>query len=146
MKKLSLSLMLTLFSAASAQVMQDAGLELTADQHAEVSKAAAAQAQLAYPQPFYDRTLWKTSVDHAFAAYSEEESLENKLALADLYTVTQWWINGYRHWKSLPQVPAEYREQAKLTALKLATLARMRGDMNAYAQYMSDVRLWSDPS
>ena len=67
------TLMLTalVMGAASAQAQQGTP---AADLYSKAQEYAV-QADVAYPQAFYDRTLWKASVDSAYAAAMPQAAL-----------------------------------------------------------------------
>ncbi|MPY66135.1 hypothetical protein F8S09_05410 [Deinococcus sp. SDU3-2] len=103
------------------------------------------QADVAYPLPFYDRTLWKTAVDHAFYAAQQEAGNRNYQAyLAQLYTKTQWWINAYNTWSRLGELNDTERQLASLSAAKLAYIALQRGDRAAARTYVDQGLSWAD--
>lgn len=105
----------------------------------------AVQADVAYPLPFYDRTLWKAAVDHAFYAAQQEASNRNYQAyLAQLYTKTQWWINAYNAWTRLGELNDTERQLASLSAAKLAYIALQRGDRAAARTYVDQGLSWAD--
>ncbi|MDL2344605.1 hypothetical protein QOL99_10620 [Deinococcus sp. MIMF12] len=105
----------------------------------------AVQADVAYPLPFYDRTLWKAAVDHAFYAAQQEATNRNYQAyLAQLYTKTQWWINAYNAWTRLGELNDIERQLASLSAAKLAYIALQRGDRAAARTYVDQGLSWAD--
>ncbi|MFC4426743.1 hypothetical protein [Deinococcus navajonensis] len=105
----------------------------------------AVQADVAYPVPFYDRTLWKASVDHAYYAATQEAGNRDYNAyLAQLYTKTQWWINAYNAWTRLGTLNDQEKQWASLSAAKLAYLALQRGDKTAARAYVQQGMSWAD--
>lgn len=115
-----------------------------ADLYAQAQEFAA-QADVAYPQSFYDRTLWKASVDSAYGAVQlQPGSREYQVYLAQLYTKTQWWINAYNAWRSIDDLGTIERQWASLSAANLAYLALQRGDRAAASAYVSQGMAWAD--
>ncbi|GGK10847.1 hypothetical protein GCM10008955_00070 [Deinococcus malanensis] len=105
----------------------------------------AVQADVAYPVPFYDRTLWKAAVDHAYYAATQEAGNRDYNAyLAQLYTKTQWWINAYNAWNRLGELNDAEKQWASLSAAKLAFLALQRGDKAAARTYVEKGMSWAD--
>ncbi|MVN86700.1 hypothetical protein GO986_07980 [Deinococcus sp. HMF7620] len=105
----------------------------------------AVQADVAYPVPFYDRTLWKASVDSAYYAASMEAGNRDYSAyLAQLYTKTQWWINAYNAWTRLGDLTDQEKQWASLSAAKLAYLALQRGDTTMARMYVDKGMSWAD--
>ena len=105
----------------------------------------AVQADVAYPVPFYDRTLWKASVDHAYyAANMEAGNRDYQAYLAQLYTKTQWWINAYNAWTRLGELNDTEKQYASLAAAKLAYLALQRGDKQMASMYVEKGMGWAD--
>ncbi|GGL05045.1 hypothetical protein GCM10010844_24750 [Deinococcus radiotolerans] len=105
----------------------------------------AVQADVAYPVPFYDRTLWKAAVDHAYYAASMEAGNRDYNAyLAQLYTKTQWWINAYNAWTRLGDLTDQEKQWASLSAAKLAYLALQRGDKTTARMYVEKGMAWAD--
>ena len=105
----------------------------------------AVQADVAYPVPFYDRTLWKASVDHAYyAAAMEAGNRDYNAYLAQLYTKTQWWINAYNAWIKLTDLNDTEKTWASLSAAKLAYLALQRGDTETARMYVDKGMAWAD--
>ncbi|MBZ9713252.1 MULTISPECIES: hypothetical protein [Deinococcus] len=104
----------------------------------------AVQADVAYPVPFYDRTLWKAAVDHAYYAASQEAGNRDYNAyLAQLYTKTQWWINAYNAWNRLGTLTDQEKQWASLSAAKLAYLALQRGDTTMARMYVDKGMSWA---
>jgi len=129
--------------------MQDMAMPLPATLSATENFARAqeyaVQADVAYPVPFYDRTLWKAAVNHAF--YAANQSADNRdyqSYLAQLYTKTQWWINAYNTWNRLGTLTDAERQFASLSAAKLAYLALQRGDRTAARTYVDKGLSWAD--
>ncbi|MDO4263559.1 MAG: hypothetical protein Q4C67_05115 [Deinococcus sp.] len=138
------TLMLTalVMGAAGAQAQQ--ATATAADMYSQAQEYAV-QADVAYPQAFYDRTLWKASVDSAYgAARMEPGNRDYQAYLAQLYTKTQWWINAYNTWSDLDDLNATERQWASLSAAKLAYLALQRGDRAAASAYVSQGMAWAD--
>ncbi|AXG99999.1 hypothetical protein DVJ83_02495 [Deinococcus wulumuqiensis] len=105
----------------------------------------AVQADVAYPAPFYDRTLWKAAVDHSyFAATQEAGNRDYNAYLAQLYTKTQWWINAYNAWNRLGDLNETEKQWASLSAAKLAYIALQRGDRAAARTYVEKGLSWAD--
>lgn len=105
----------------------------------------AVQADVAYPVPFYDRTLWKAAVDASYVAASQDTSNRAYDAyLAQLYTKTQWWINAYNAWNNLGELNDTEKEWASLSAAKLAYIALQRGDRTAARAYVEKGMSWKD--
>ncbi|WP_309571632.1 hypothetical protein [Deinococcus sp.] len=105
----------------------------------------AVQADVAYPVSFYDRTLWKASVDHAYyAAAMEAGNRDYSAYLAQLYTKTQWWINAYNAWSKLTDLNDTEKTWASLSAAKLAYLALQRGDTTTARMYVDKGMAWAD--
>lgn len=105
----------------------------------------AVQADVAYPVPFYDRTLWKAAVDSAYYAAQQEAGNRNYQAyLAQLYTKTQWWINAYNAWNRLGDLSDQEKQYASLAAAKLAYIALQRGDLEAARAYVQKGQSWAD--
>ncbi|GHF98896.1 hypothetical protein GCM10017783_08640 [Deinococcus piscis] len=139
------TLMLTalVMGAAGAQAQQ-ATTATAADLYSQAQEYAV-QADVAYPQAFYDRTLWKASVDSAYgAARMEPGNRDYQAYLAQLYTKTQWWINAYNTWSAMDNLNATERQWASLSAAKLAYLALQRGDRAAASAYVSQGMAWAD--
>lgn len=120
-------------------------LVLSTEQQAEAayqqSLAYQAQAEAAYPVPYYDRVLWKMAVDQAFLATQLSPTAERRLHLARLYTRTQWWINAYRTWQQVTPVGAD-RELAAQSATQLRQMAISRGDQQAARTYAAQAEAW----
>lgn len=108
----------------------------------------AVQADVAYPVSFYDRTLWKAAVTSAYQASTGEPANRDYMAyLGQLYTKTQWWINGYTVWSAMTDLNDTEKEWAALTAAKLAYIALQRGDKEAARAYVTKGMGWkSTPS
>ena len=105
----------------------------------------AVQADVAYPVAFYDRTLWKASVDHAYyAANMEAGNRDYNAYLAQLYTKTQWWINAYNAWNRLGTLNDTEKQWASLSAAKLAYMALQRGDKTTARMYVDKGMSWAD--
>ncbi|WP_407570569.1 hypothetical protein [Deinococcus altitudinis] len=108
----------------------------------------ATQADVAYPIPFYDRTLWKASVDSAYMAAAGDASNRDYTAyLGQLYTKTQWWINAYNVWTKIGDLTDAEKDWAALSAAKLAYIALNRGDLATAKTYVTQGMMWkSTPS
>ncbi|PNY82916.1 hypothetical protein CVO96_07360 [Deinococcus koreensis] len=118
---------------------------MSAGENYSKAQEFAVQADVAYPVPFYDRTLWKAAVDHSYAAASMEASNRDYNAyLAQLYTKTQWWINAYNAWDKLGELNDTEKTWASLSAAKLAYLALQRGDNAAAKTYVDKGMGWAD--
>ena len=115
-----------------------------ADAYAQ-AQALASQADVAYPTPFYDRTLWKQSVDSAFTAHmGDMQNRDYAAYLAQLYTKTQWWINAYNAWKQLGDLTDQEKDWASLSAAKLAYISLQNGNKDQARQYVNDGMAWKD--
>ena len=137
--------MLAALVMGAAQAQSSAPAAPTAADLYSQAQEYAVQADIAYPQAFYDRTLWKASVDSAYAAATLEPSNRAYQAyLAQLYTKTQWWANAYNAWLELGELSATERRWASLTAAKLAYLALERGDRVAAQAYVQRGLAWAD--
>ncbi len=129
----------TVAEPVNAPAMMSAG-----DNFAKAQEYAV-QADVAYPVPFYDRTLWKAAVDHAYYAASMEAGNRDYNAyLAQLYTKTQWWINAYNAWTRLGDLNDQEKQWASLSAAKLAYLALQRGDQTMARMYVEKGMAWAD--
>lgn len=118
---------------------------MSADENFAKAQEYAVQADVAYPIPFYDRTLWKAAVDHAYYAASMEAGNRDYSAyLAQLYTKTQWWINAYNAWTRLGDLNDQEKEWASLSAAKLAYMALQRGDKTMARMYVEKGMAWAD--
>ena len=132
-------------TAAPAQTTVDSPAVMSAGDNYAKAQEYAVQADVAYPVPFYDRTLWKASVDHAyFAAAKEASNRDYNAYLAQLYTKTQWWINAYNAWTRLGDLNDNEKQWASLSAAKLAYLALQRGDKASAAAYVAKGQSWAD--
>ncbi|MFC6590989.1 hypothetical protein ACFP81_02400 [Deinococcus lacus] len=141
------TLMLTLLALAGAATAQDAAQTTELDAAGLYARAQeyAVQADVAYPAAFYDRTLWKASVNSAYlAAQAEPSNRDYQAYLAQLYTKTQWWINAYNTWDRLGELSATERQWASLSAAKLAYIALQRGDRAAASAYVAKGMSWAD--
>ncbi|MBB5377544.1 hypothetical protein HNQ07_003036 [Deinococcus metalli] len=129
--------------AAPADMSMPATMSAS-DNYAKAQEFAV-QADVAYPVPFYDRTLWKASVDHAYyAAAMEQGNRDYNAYLAQLYTKTQWWINAYNAWSKLTDLNDTEKQWASLSAAKLAYLALQRGDTETARMYVDKGMAWAD--
>ncbi|THF85371.1 hypothetical protein E7T09_17540 [Deinococcus sp. KSM4-11] len=123
----------------------DSPATMSASDNYAKAQEFAVQADVAYPVPFYDRTLWKASVDHAYYAASMEAGNRDYNAyLAQLYTKTQWWINAYNAWSKLTDLNDTEKQWASLSAAKLAYLALQRGDTETARMYVDKGMAWAD--
>lgn len=147
MKKI---LMLTAFALTGLAAAQDTApatgpAAMSASDNFAKAQEYAVQADVAYPVPFYDRTLWKASVDHAYYASAQEASNRDYMAyLAQLYTKTQWWINAYNTWNKLGDLNDQEKQWASLSAAKLAYMALQRGDTATAKAYVEKGMSWAD--
>ena len=121
---------------------------MTPEQSFAQSQEYATQADVAYPIPFYDRTLWKAAVDSAYMAAAGDASNRDYTAyLGQLYTKTQWWINAYNVWTKLGTLTDAEKDWAALSAAKLAYIALNRGDLATARTYVTQGMAWkSTPS
>ncbi|WP_246580704.1 hypothetical protein [Deinococcus aestuarii] len=118
---------------------------LSASDNFTRAQELAVQADVAYPVPFFDRTLWKASVTHAFYAANQEATNRDYQAyLAQLYTKTQWWINAYNAWSRLGNLSDQEKQLASLSAAKLAYIALQRGDRDTARRYVQQGQAWAD--
>ncbi|WP_264774788.1 hypothetical protein [Deinococcus aetherius] len=118
---------------------------LSATENFTRAQELAVQADVAYPVPFFDRTLWKASVTHAFYAANQEATNRDYQAyLAQLYTKTQWWINAYNAWSRLGNLTDQEKQLASLSAAKLAYIALQRGDRDTARRYVQQGQAWAD--
>ncbi len=118
---------------------------LTSDQYYQRAQELAVQAEIAYPQAFVDRTLWKQSVANATAAsQGEAGNRDYKSYQAQLYTKTQWWINAYQAWSQLGNLTDAEKDLASLSAAKLAYLALQGGDRETARTYVTQGMQWKD--
>ena len=117
---------------------------MTAEQHFNRAAELAVQADVAYPQAFYDRTLWKAAVDQAYLASVQNQDRAYSAYLAQLYTKTQWWINAYNAWSKLSDLSDTEKQYASLSAAKLAYIALQRGDREMAMTYVQTGMQWAD--
>ena len=117
---------------------------MTAEEHFNRAAELAAQADVAYPAAFYDRTLWKSAVDEAYLAANMNTDRAYAAYLAQLYTKTQWWINAYNAWGKLGTLGDTEKQYASLSAAKLAYIALQRGDREAAMNYVQIGMEWAD--
>jgi len=159
MKKILLtSLIVTLGSLAAAQEATPAtpAPETTMPADATMTEVApedsfakaqelAAQAEIAYPVPFYDRTLYKAAIDEAVTAMrADNNNREYSAYVAELFTKTQWWINAYNGWSALTDLTDQEKQWASLSATKLAYLALQYGDTAKAKEYIAKGMEWMD--
>ncbi|MEW6420439.1 MAG: hypothetical protein AB1511_01760 [Deinococcota bacterium] len=117
---------------------------LSATENFARAQEFAVQADVAYPVPFYDRTLWKAAVDSAYyAAAMEPGNRDYQAYLAQLYTKTQWWINAYNAWNRLGNLSDQEKQWASLSAAKLAYIALQRGDKQMARMYVEKGMSWA---
>ncbi|WP_027481728.1 hypothetical protein [Deinococcus pimensis] len=117
--------------------------DLSAEELYARAQEQAAQAEVAYPVAFLDRTLWKAAVsDASMAAMMDANNRAYKSYQAQLYTKTQWWINAYNAWSSLGDLTEAERDLAALSAAKLAYLAIQRGDQANARTYVTQGLQW----
>ncbi len=115
-----------------------------ADAYAQ-AQALAAQADVAYPVAFYDRTLWKQSVNAAYmAAQGDASNRDYNAYLAQLYTKTQWWINAYNAWQKLGDLTDQEKDWAALSAAKLAYISLQNGNKDQARQYVTTGMAWKN--
>lgn len=117
---------------------------MTPEAHYARAQELAAQADVAYPVAFYDRTLWKASVDQAFLASQGDSERAYQAYLAQLYTKTQWWINAYNAWGKLGSLSDTEKQWAAQSAAKLAYIALQRGDKAAARTYVNQGMSWAN--
>lgn len=117
---------------------------MTPEAHYARAQELAAQADVAYPVAFYDRTLWKASVDQAFLASQGNSERAYQAYLAQLYTKTQWWINAYNAWGKLGNLSDTEKQWAAQSAAKLAYIALQRGDKAAARTYVNQGMSWAN--
>lgn len=114
-----------------------------ADSYARAQELAA-QADVAYPAAFYDRTLWKAAVDQAYLATQGGSDRAYNAYLAQLYTKTQWWVNAYNAWSKLGNLSDTEKQWAAQSAAKMAYLALQRGDKAAAQGYVTQGMGWAN--
>lgn len=130
-------------TAPASNAAQGQGSQLSAEQYYARAQEQAAQAEIAYPTAFVDRTLWKAAVtDAALAAASAPDNRDYRAYEAQLYTKTQWWINAYNAWSELGELTDGERDLAALSAAKLGYLALQRGDSAAARTYVTQGMQW----
>lgn len=141
MKKI---LVLTAFAFAGLASSQETRDFSPSDNYNKAQEYAV-QADVAYPISFYDRTLWKASVNHAYlASVGEPNNRDYAAYLAQLYTKTQWWVNAFFVWNRLDDLNETEKEWASLTATKLAYLALQRGDKASARKYVNRGLQWRE--
>lgn len=117
----------------------------SAEEHYARAQELAAQAEVAYPIPFYDRDLWKAAVTEADAAATAESGNRDYMSyLAQLYTTTQWWISGYRIWVALGDLTDEEKVWAAETAAKLAYMRLQQNDKAQARVYVEQGLKWQE--
>jgi putative salt-induced outer membrane protein YdiY len=156
MKKILILTAFALTSLAAAQTTETATpatteasmVAMTPAESFAKAQEYATQADVAYPIAFYDRALWKASVDAAYTASAGEASNRDYTAyLGQLYTKTQWWINAYNVWSKIGNLTDVEKDWAALSAAKLAYIALSRGDKATAQTYVTQGMTWkSTPS
>ncbi|ULH15848.1 hypothetical protein MF271_04215 [Deinococcus sp. KNUC1210] len=121
---------------------------MTPEENFAKAQEYATQADVAYPVPFYDRTLWKSAVDSAYYASAGAADNRDYMAyLGQLYTKTQWWINAFNVWSKMDDLTDAEKDWASLSAAKLAYIALNRGDTETARAYVNKGMEWkSTPS
>lgn len=117
---------------------------MSAADHYARAQELAAQADVAYPAAFYDRTLWKAAVDQSYLATQGNTERAYSAYLAQLYTKTQWWINAYNAWSKLDNLSDTEKQWAAQSAAKLAYMALQRGDKVAAKTYVNQGLSWAN--
>ncbi len=126
-------------STASAQ----AGMEMTPEDHIAKAQELVAQAEIAYPVAFYDRTLYKAAIDEIkMAVTADDSNRDNNSYLAQMFTVTQWWINAYNSWSKVDNLSEQEKDWAALSAAKLAYMALQNGDKATAKVYVEKGMSW----
>jgi hypothetical protein len=123
----------------------------SAEEYYANAQQLAAQAEIAYPQPFLDLPLWDSAVSNAQAAADLAPTDFKYLRYAaELYTTTQWWIRAYDTWKLYEAKTAlddAAKTQAAKSAAKLGYLAMQRGAKAEAVTYLEASLKWKeDPS
>ena len=120
----------------------------TAEEYYANAQQLAAQAEIAYPQPFLDLPLWDSAVGKAQAAADlAPTDLKYLRYAAELYTTTQWWIRAYDTWKMYESKTAlddADKTQAARSAAKLGYLALQRGVKAEAVTYLQESLRWKE--
>ena len=120
----------------------------TAEEYYANAQQLAAQAEIAYPQPFLDLPLWDSAVGNAQAAADlAPTDLKYLRYAAELYTTTQWWIRAYDTWKlyeSKTALDDADKTQAARSAAKLGYLALQRGVKAEAITYLQESLRWKE--
>ncbi len=126
-------------STAAAQ----AAMEMTPEDHIAKAQELVAQAEIAYPVAFYDRTLYKAAIDEIkMAVDADDSNRDNNSYLAQMFTVTQWWINAYNSWSVVEDLTDQEKDWAALSAAKLAYMALQNGDKATAKVYVEKGMSW----
>jgi putative salt-induced outer membrane protein YdiY len=138
----------TTTDTTAAPAMTGTMMAMTPEESFTKAQEYATQADVAYPIPFYDRTLWKAAVDSAYMAAAGDTTNRDYTAyLGQLYTKTQWWINAYNVWTNIGDLTDAEKDWAALSAAKLAYIALNRGDKATAKTYVDQGMMWkSTPS
>jgi hypothetical protein len=131
-----------LLSLGSFAAAQDA-MEMTPEDHIAKAQELVAQAEIAYPVAFYDRTLYKAAIDEIkMAVTADDSNRDNNAYLAQMFTVTQWWINAYNSWSVVEDLTDQEKDWAALSAAKLAYMALQNGDKATAKVYVEKGMSW----
>lgn len=145
MKKTLIALALTTLSVLPAFAQTQTP---TAEAYFANAQQLAAQAEIAYPQPFLDLPLWDSAVGNAQAAADLAPTDFKYLRYAaELYTTTQWWIRAYDSWKlyeSKTALDDADKTLAARAATKLGYLALQRGVKADAITYLTDSLRWKE--
>jgi hypothetical protein len=148
MKKLLLALAIAAQIALPVAAQTQPAQPQTAEQLYANAQQLAAQADIAYPQPFLDLPLWDSAVSNAQAAADlAPEDMKYLRYAAELYTTTQWWIRAYDTWKMLESKMAlddAAKTQAARASAKLGYLALQRGAKAEAVTYLQESLRWKD--
>lgn len=154
MKKILITSLMIVFGSAFAQTtetptapateMATTTAAVSPEEHYGRAQELAAQAEVAYPIPFYDRDLWKAAVAEADMAVKGDANREYRSYLGQLYTTTQWWINGYRIWVELGDLTDEEKVWAAETAAKLAYMRLQQNDKAKAREYVQQGLKWQE--
>lgn len=154
MKKILITSLMIVFGSAFAQTSDTTTAPTTdvatttaavsPEEHYARAQELAAQAEVAYPIPFYDRDLWKAAVSEADMAVKGDANREYRSYLGQLYTTTQWWINGYRIWVELGDLTDEEKVWAAETAAKLAYMRLQQNDKAKAREYVQQGLKWQE--
>jgi hypothetical protein len=158
MKKAILALLIAaplvltgLVRAQTTQTQPTQAQPTSAEQYYANAQQLAAQAEIAYPQPFLDLPLWDSAVSNAQAAADLAPTDFKYLRYAaELYTTTQWWIRAYDTWKMYESKTAlddAAKTLAAKSAAKLGYLSMQRGAKADAVTYLEASLKWKeDPS